>query len=223
MLHARLLSGDVVAPTELAERIVPLLRRRLERLERSAGDPHLVPSVIGLVVAKYLREPERFNPARGGLVAYLSMEARSDVLNELEARRRRRARELPVADPVELASSSRDSTVEEEALDTVDPFGVAPEIVQGAVRALRDLDHLDRQVPISRSTVHLARAISSRTSSRSPATCASTRMRSPSDSGRRSHSPRWLRLRLRSPGSSGLPQRSGPGSWLLLTTWQPTR
>jgi len=145
-LHARLLSGDVVAPTELAERIVPLLRRRLERLERSAGDPHLVPSVIGLVVAKYLREPERFNPARGGLVAYLSMEARSDVLNELEARRRRRARELPVADPVELASSSRDSTVEEEALDTVDPFGVAPEIVQGAVRALRDLDHLDRQV-----------------------------------------------------------------------------
>ena len=146
LLHARLLSGDVVAPTELAERIVPLLRRRLERLERSAGDPHLVPSVIGLVVAKYLREPERFNPARGGLVAYLSMEARSDVLNELEARRRRRARELPVADPVELASSSRDSTVEEEALDTVDPFGVAPEIVQGAVRALRDLDHLDRQV-----------------------------------------------------------------------------
>jgi len=146
MLHARLLSGDVVAPTELAERIVPLVRRRLEQLERSAGDPHLVPSVIGLVVAKYLREPERFNPARGGLVAYLSMEARSDVLNELEARRRRRARELPVADPVELASSSRDSTVEEEALDTVDPFGVAPEIVQGAVRALRDLDHLDRQV-----------------------------------------------------------------------------
>jgi len=145
-LHERLLSDDVVAPRDLAERVVPLVRNRLARLERSVGDPHLVPSVIGLVVAKYLREPQRFEPARGGLIAYLAMEARSDVLNELEARRRRRTRELPVADPVELEPRSGDSTVEEEALDAVDPFGVAPMVAQGAIRALQDLDHLDRQL-----------------------------------------------------------------------------
>ncbi|HEV8650184.1 MAG TPA: hypothetical protein VG276_12430 [Actinomycetes bacterium] len=145
-LHERLLSDDVVAPRDLAERVVPLVRNRLAQLERSVGDPHLVPSVIGLVVAKYLREPQRFEPARGGLIAYLAMEARSDVLNELEARRRRRTRELPVADPVELEPRSGDSTVEEEALDAVDPFGVAPMVAQGALRALQDLDHLDRQL-----------------------------------------------------------------------------
>jgi len=132
--------------TALAERVIPLLRNRLAGLERSVGDSHLVPSVVGLVVAKYLRDPERFDPSRGGLAAYLAMEAHGDVLNELEARRRRRTHELPVADPVELEPSSRDSTVEEEALDAVDPFGVAPELLEGVIRALSDLDHLDRQL-----------------------------------------------------------------------------
>lgn len=49
-LHERLLGGDPVAPAELAERLLPLLRARLAGWATTVDDPHLVPSAIGLVI-----------------------------------------------------------------------------------------------------------------------------------------------------------------------------
>jgi hypothetical protein len=143
-LHERLLGGDPVAPAELAGRLVPLLRARLAGWAATVDDPHLVPSSIGLVIARYLTDPERFDPERGGLAGYLAMEVRGDVLNALDSRRRRRRHESPVADPVELEPHGRDSTVEEEALDAIDPIGVPPAAVQAARQALGELDPVDR-------------------------------------------------------------------------------
>jgi hypothetical protein len=145
-LHERLLAGDPVAPAELAERLLPLLRARLAGWAATVDDPHLVPSAIGLVIARYLTDPERFDPERGGLAGYLAMEVRGDVLNELDSRRRRRQHESPAAELVELEPHGRDSTVEEEALDAVDPIGVSPAAVQAARQALGELDQVDRRM-----------------------------------------------------------------------------
>jgi hypothetical protein len=143
VLHQRLLAGDVTAPRELAERLIPLVRRRLGQLERRVEDPAMVRSAIGLVIARYLRHPERFDPGRGGLVGYLAMEARGDVLNELDALRRRRKHERPVDNLVELERPGRDSTVEEEVLERVEPVGVPPDVARAALQALSELDELD--------------------------------------------------------------------------------
>jgi RNA polymerase sigma-70 factor, ECF subfamily len=145
-LHERLLAGDPVAPAVLAQRLLPLLQVRLRSLARSMDDPHVVPSAIGLVLADYLGDPERFDPARGGLIAFLAMQVRGDVLNELDARRRRRQRESPVAEPVELAASARNLTVEEEALDAVDPIDVPPSAIQAAREALGEFSTVDRRL-----------------------------------------------------------------------------
>ncbi len=146
VLHQRLLAGDVTAPRELAERLIPLVRRRLGQLERRVEDPVMVRSAIGLVIARYLRHPERFDPGRGGLVGYLAMEARGDVLNELDALRRRRKHERPVDNLVELERPGRDSTVEEEVLERVEPVGVPPDVARAALQALSELDELDRRL-----------------------------------------------------------------------------
>jgi hypothetical protein len=145
-LHERLLAGDPIAPAELAERLLPLLRARLAGWAGTVDDPHMVPSAIGLVIARYLENPTRFDPERGGLAGYLAMEVRGDVKNELDSRRRRRRHESPVAEPVELELRGRDSTVEEEALDAVDPIGVSPTVVHAARQALGELDQVDRRV-----------------------------------------------------------------------------
>jgi hypothetical protein len=57
----------------------------------------MVPSAVGLVIARYLTDPARFDPERGGLAGYLAMEVRGDVRNELDSRRRRRRHESPAA------------------------------------------------------------------------------------------------------------------------------
>jgi RNA polymerase sigma-70 factor (ECF subfamily) len=146
VLHQRLLAGDVTAPRELAERLIPLVRRRLGQLERSVEDPAMVRSAIGFVIARYLREPKRFDPERGSLVGYLAMEARGDVLNELEALRRRRVHECPVDNPVEQGRPGRDSTVEEEVLERLDPVDVPPDVARAALQALSELDGVDRRL-----------------------------------------------------------------------------
>ena len=145
-LHERLLAGDPVAAAELAELLLPRLQRRLSGMSGTVGDPHMVLSAIGLVVADYLQRPARFDPDRGGLTAYLAMQVRSDVLNELDARRRRRRHESPMAEPVELGPLDRDSTVEEAALDAVDPIDVAPATVEAARRALEEFGEVDRRL-----------------------------------------------------------------------------
>jgi len=145
-LHERLLAGDPVAPAELAERLLSLLRARLAGWAGRLDDPHMVPSAVGLVIARYLTDPTRFDPERGGLVGYLAMEVRGDVINELDSRKRRRGHESPVAEPVELEPHGRDSTVEEEALDAVDPIGFPAAAIQAARQALEELDQVDRRM-----------------------------------------------------------------------------
>jgi RNA polymerase sigma-70 factor, ECF subfamily len=145
-LHQRLLDGDRTVATELVPLLLPHLQQRLARLRASVDDPDEVTSQIGLAIAHYLNDPERFDPSRGDLVTYLSVVARGDVLNELDARRRRRVHEVPSSRLVELDPPDRNPTVEETALDAVDPVDIAPETAVSALQALSDLGEEDRKM-----------------------------------------------------------------------------
>jgi RNA polymerase sigma-70 factor, ECF subfamily len=143
-LHRRLLEGDPTVSSELARKLLPRVEKRLVgSFVKSGGDLAEVASQVGLAIAQYLSEPERFDPSRAGLVVYLAMVARSDLLNELEARRREREREHRA---VELTLSARNSVVEEEVLDAVDPVGVSPEKMVAALQELKALDEIDRKM-----------------------------------------------------------------------------
>jgi hypothetical protein len=86
-LLARLLAGNPTAKEELAARFHPLLLHFLagarpwsaEDLRGDAADRALI---------DFLCFPERFDPARGGLGAYLRMAAGRDLLNLLKQEKR---------------------------------------------------------------------------------------------------------------------------------------
>lgn len=104
-LHARLLAGDPVAPSDLAEAYLPLLLRALSpRFPRV--DPHLVESMAIDALLRLAREPARYDPRRGGLLAFLRMDARGDLLNALAAEKKGSKRRVPLED-VELGPRAR--------------------------------------------------------------------------------------------------------------------
>lgn len=145
-LHDRLLSGDRTVSARLAELLLPLVERRIGSLRTSVDDPGEVTSHVGLVIAGYLSRPERYDPARGGLVTYLAMAVRGDILNELDARRRRRTHEVPSDWPVELDPPDRNTSVEEEALSALDPVDLPPETAAAALKALSTFDATDQRM-----------------------------------------------------------------------------
>lgn len=146
-LHQALLNGDAEAPALLAERVVPALRAKLGLLNAKLTDPQIVESAIGQSVATYLRHPEAYDPNRGPLASYLAMDAAGDVKNELEKRRPEIENdELVEQTLVELGYRDRNSVVEEEALDAIDPFDVPHAKLEAARRLLGEFSPQDREL-----------------------------------------------------------------------------
>lgn len=146
-LHRALLDGDTIAPLLLAEKLLPLLRARLARFSAKLTDPQIVESAIGHSVATYLGEPEAYDPTGRSLVNYLAMDVEGDVKNELGKRQREIASDEVVEDRlVEVGLRSRNSPVEEEALDALDPFDVPTAAVKAARRGLAQLSAHDREL-----------------------------------------------------------------------------
>jgi hypothetical protein len=143
-LHEKLRSGNVVAPILLAAQLLPALQRRFIR--RSGFDEHRVESLIGFRVAEYLAHPERYDPSRSPLLAYLWQDIDGDLKNELAAHAKRREREVPDSPAVELFHRERNPGVEEEALDAVDPFDAPAELIQAARAEAAHLNEQDREL-----------------------------------------------------------------------------
>ncbi len=98
-LHRRLIGGeDARVTAEIAEAFLPELRRALSKRFFNLPDPHLVETVAEDTLLKYFRNPEKFNPARSSLIAYLYMDARGDLLNLLESSRKDVELFLPVSE-----------------------------------------------------------------------------------------------------------------------------
>jgi hypothetical protein len=114
-----------------------VLESLVRRVRRSVGgiDESQVRSTCCQTLARYLLSPEEYEPSRGPLLAWLTLDARGDVLNELASARARR--EVVDVATVELRGGTGNvfteaaalSSVEEEALDHADPYDLPPDVL----------------------------------------------------------------------------------------------
>lgn len=122
-LHQRLLSGELVVTEEIAELYLEPLSRRLSRASAAYLDPQIVEQAAIDALLDYLQHPQRYQPERVPLDAYLLMAAKRDLKNALRSERRHTARAIPLdgsAPAVELALAARNESVEEVVMENVD-------------------------------------------------------------------------------------------------------
>jgi RNA polymerase sigma-70 factor (ECF subfamily) len=144
-----LCAGDPAAPPRLAVAVLDTLVKRVRNQIRRTysrdrvGDDQ-IESACGLTIARYLKAPHRYDPARGSLLGWLSMDVLGDIQNEATSAVTRR--EAADSEAVELRSVSRKSlldeaesaSVEEVALDAVDRFDLDPDVAVAIREAVND-------------------------------------------------------------------------------------
>jgi RNA polymerase sigma-70 factor (ECF subfamily) len=134
-LHQRLLAGDVLASSELADAYLRPLVQRLRRYKLTS-DAHLVETAAIDAVLATAQHPERYDPARASLTTYLAMAARGDLLNAIQKGQRRAAHQTDLKD-VELGTAGRNvgwsgDDPAEEAVRRVDGTPAFVATVRGA-------------------------------------------------------------------------------------------
>ncbi len=95
-LHARLLVERGRVAEQISEMFLPLIIRALGRKFPNLNDPHLVETAANDAVMAYLRRPEKFDPAKSSLIAWLYLDARTNLLNLLERQRRMERRHAEI-------------------------------------------------------------------------------------------------------------------------------
>jgi hypothetical protein len=144
-LHEVLVAGrDPTTSARLAELLLPALRRRFRGA--TMPDPHSADSLVGLSIARYLSEPDRYDAERGPLLAYLWQDVAGDLKNEWASRSRLRRHEAPASDDVELTEPARNLSVEEEVLDALDPFDVPLALLEAARQEAARFSDTDRKL-----------------------------------------------------------------------------
>jgi RNA polymerase sigma-70 factor (ECF subfamily) len=111
-LHTRLLAGDVTAPAEIAELILPRLLDYMRRRFPKLYDPHMADTAVEDALISYLRRPNQFDPEKGSLWPYLKMSARYDLLNLLSEKKGDIA-SLAIPGIVELDDEGSEYQIEE--------------------------------------------------------------------------------------------------------------
>ncbi len=148
-LHASLCAGDPAAPPRFAVAVLDTLVKRVRNQIRRTysrdriGDDQ-IESACGLTIAKYLKAPHLYDPAKGSLLGWLWMDVVGDIQNEATSAVIRR--EAADSETVELRSVSRKSlldeaesaSVEEVALDALDRFDLDPAVAAAVREAVSD-------------------------------------------------------------------------------------
>src|SRR5437762_8884358 len=91
-LHEKIVSGDSLGPSMLAELVVPRIVESLRRKYHAVPDQHLIDTAVADAMLTYLRHPEKFDKDRGSLIGYLWMAAEGDLLNSLKQTKTREER-----------------------------------------------------------------------------------------------------------------------------------
>ncbi len=129
-----MLDGERTAPARLASLLIEPLVRRVRQSVTGIDEPQ-VRSTCCQTLANYLSNPEAYEQSRGPLLAWLALDARGDVLNELaSARSRREVVDIAV---VELRGAAGNvfteasvfRPVDEEALDNADPHDLSADVL----------------------------------------------------------------------------------------------
>jgi sigma-70-like protein len=104
-LYRRLLDGDAVAPSDLAEAFLDQLAAELQRYNPQI-DPHLCTEAAEDAILALIKNPRSYNPARGiALLGYLRMSAKGDLQNR-QRKERRHADRRAGLEAVELAPAA---------------------------------------------------------------------------------------------------------------------
>jgi len=112
--YQRLLRNDPTAFAELCEQILPHLVAFLQSIFPQQ-EIHNLEMVAIDVLLRFQAKPEKYDPQKLSLAAYLRMAARGDVLNLLDKNRRRERRLVNLED---LSAESEGNPIEEHfALD----------------------------------------------------------------------------------------------------------
>src|SRR5207248_3056166 len=132
--------ADAVLDT-LVKRVRNQIRRTYSR-DRIGDDQ--IESACGVTIARYLKAPQLYDPAKGSLLGWLWIDVVGDIHNEATSAVTRR--EAADSEVVELRSVSRKSfldeaesaSVEEVALDALDPFDLDPAVAAAVREAVVD-------------------------------------------------------------------------------------
>ncbi len=119
-LHALLLTQDPTASSRIAAAFHYDVQRKLHAAYPAVHDPHLVDEAVDEAFMGYYAHPERYQPEKSALPAYLYMSARGDLLNLLERERRRAGREQAWSDAVAEADDGAEQEIEYAAADDVE-------------------------------------------------------------------------------------------------------
>lgn len=106
-LHARLIRRDPNALERLAEELIPFLKRTLRKRFRSAAEDLIVDATVDAFL-EYAAHPHRLEASFACLDRVLLYAARRNLINFLEADRRRRLRESRYLEYVEGTLDRRD-------------------------------------------------------------------------------------------------------------------
>lgn len=147
-LHHALLAGDdPTAKARLAALLLPSLRQRFAR--RRDLDQADIESLIGESITKYVNNPDRYDPDRAPLLAYLYQDVNGDIRNEVAKRARRPAETATDDEILELRADRGNPTPEDEVVDRLDPLDLPRERVRAA------LDEIARFSPEEREFLRL--------------------------------------------------------------------
>lgn len=125
-LHEKIVNGDSLGPSLLAELVVPKVVESLRRKYHAVSDQHLVDTAVADAMLTYLKAPQKFDKARGSLIGYLWMSAEGDLLNSLKQTKTRgeRQREEKV---VELQPHPTEYRLERRADNPEDTYAFLEE------------------------------------------------------------------------------------------------
>jgi len=144
--HKRILKEDVTAFAELSEYALPHLTSFLQQ-QFPNQEAHQIEIIAIDTLMIYLAMPEKYNPHKLSLFAYLRMAARGDMLNAIDKETRHEQRHQPIDDP----------TLQEQlpSLDLLTQTGELDEWLQTQTKLTRtelfqkldeDLDKTDKEM-----------------------------------------------------------------------------
>ena len=164
-IHERLVACDPTAPADLAQMVLdPLLFSVRQKF--SSVDATLLHDSVVDAVLNYAERPTQYDPSKMGLMGYLAMSAKGDVLNALAALRRRSVREQSL-DDVEVSAAGRkrlskalenQMTAADIAIDNLQG-GRLLHRMRGAVRGPEDARIIQLMIDGERRTERFAAAL----------------------------------------------------------------
>ncbi len=145
-LHEKIVSGDSLGPSMLAELVVPRIVESLRRKYHAVPDQHLIDTAVADAMLTYLKAPEKFDTKRGSLIGYLWMAAEGDLLNFLKQAKTREERHTQEK-VVELRPRQAEYRLETRADSPEDLYAFAEEQRKVAEKIASVLaDPVDREV-----------------------------------------------------------------------------